>query len=73
MIGNATISVVLPERTQAQTAVEILPKVCLQTPYTKSLRAKRSNLCLKKRLLRRLRLLAMTLALWFSDTFTVVS
>jgi len=40
----------------------------LQTHGTSSLRAERSNLCLKKRLLRRLRLLAMTWTSRFADT-----
>ena len=41
---------------------------CLRSQEIKSLRAQRSNLCPKKRLLRRLRLLAMTLANPFSDS-----
>ena len=39
----------------------------LQTQGAKSLRAERSNLCLQKRLLRRLWLLAMTLPIRFSN------
>jgi hypothetical protein len=46
---------------------EISLRGCLKSQGIESLRAERSNLCLKKRLLRRLRLLAMTGSYHCSD------